>query len=892
MKARLARWWQRLRVTRIRAAVDDEIRFHIEERADALTAAGLSPEAAAARAKEEFGNRDEVRKSLTSIDRRMAARRWRTAASDVVRQDLRHAVRRLTAAPAFTLLVIATLTLAIGANGAIFSVIDRLFFRPPQGVGDPSGLVRLYHYRVDPSPRAPGWIHYPGFQGIVTHAPPDLSVTAYSASRSLIGRGESPPAARVAWVAPGYFSMLRVGAPTLGRYFTDREAEVGQSNPLVVISHAQWQARFGGNIGVIGATIELSRRPYTIVGVASRGFTGIDVDAVDYWAPMGSYRPGTWYRQTSGGVRVLVRAEGRSPGQIGEIATAGYRAAAPREKSATLVAAPLADARGPAPWSPEVTISTRLVGVAVVVLLIACANVANLLLSRTMQRRGEIAVRAALGASRPRLMRLFFVETLVLSLCAALASCFVSAWGGEAIRQLLLPEINWAGPVIDARVLAFTLAIALVAATLTGLPIAFQASRGGLSPALKTGVRAGGASRSPGRSALLIAQLALSLVLLVGAGAFVRSLLTVQSIQTGYDTEKLLLLNLRYDDGSFQAARTAELLEQALPRLRAYEGVESVALSGMDPLSGQVANLLFRADAAAIEPRFHYSYRTISPQFFRTAGVDLIRGRDLGPGDVAGAPPVMVINQAMAQGLWPGQDALGQCVRIGSAAAPCVSVVGIVENMHRDGLIEQSDEPAPMYFMPNAQSTGEFGAARTAIVRAAERRGVTQLAEALLADLRQSLPNGVYASVTPMVDTPRFKRELRPWVLGSTLFSAFGVLALVVAGVGTYSALAYSVSRRTREMGIRLALGAPPITLLRLVIADGMLPVVIGIGLGLTAANLASPVIAALLYETSPSDPIVIGVAVAVLAATAAFGILVPAHRATRVDPITVLRAE
>jgi predicted permease len=889
---RFARWWRRLTKNGVRANVDDEIRFHLQERIEALVAEGLSSHDAAKQAHQEFGNPDDVRRDLTTIDARMAARRRWSAWRDVANQDLRYALRTLIAAPAFTLVVVATLALGIGANGAIFSLVDRVFFRPPAGVGDPSELVRIYHRQLEPSRRSPAFLHYPGFQGIVAQAPMDLPMTAYLQYHAPLGRGESPPIAHVAWVGPRYYSVLRVAAPALGRYPTDAEAAVEQPSALVVISHAQWIARYGGDPGVIGSTIELSRQPYTIVGVAPRGFAGVDVDAVDYWATIGSYRSDGWYRQTYDGVRVVVRRGARSPGQIGDIATAGYRAGAPRETSAVMVAAPLMEAQGPMAWSTEVTISTRLVGVAVVVLLIACANVGNLLLARTMQRRGEIAIRLALGASRARLVRLFMVESLVLAFIASLASLVVSGWGGTAVRQLLLPDINWAGGMLDARVIAFTFGIALVTAILTGLPPALRAGRPGLTPALKSGVRDGGTPRSRGRSALLVTQLALSLVLLVGAGAFVRSLLTVQSIRTGYDTERLLLVELRYDDGSYPRARTAELLEQALPRLRAHPGVESVALSGMDPLSGEVANRLFRSDGSAIEPAYQYSYRTISPRFFRTTGVALVRGRDVGPEDRSGAPPVMVVNRAMAHTLWGNQDALGECVRVGKATAPCVTVIGIVENTHRDGLIEKTDGPAPMYFVPSAQSQGEFAAPKMAIVRSADGRPSSHLAGALLTSLRHTLPSGVFASVTPISDTARFRQQLRPWVLGSTLFSAFGLLALVVASIGTYSALAYSVSRRTREMGIRLALGAPRVSLVRLVVAEGLLPVGVGIGVGLTLALASGRLIAALLYRTSPSDPVVLAMAVAALTATATLGCLVPALRAARVDPITVLRSE
>ena len=772
------------------------------------------------------------------------------ASRDVLNQDVRYALRSLTATPAFTLLVVATLALGIGANSAIFSLVDRLFFRSPPGVGDPSGLARIYHRVTGPSPRLPSWMHYPGFHGIVTHVPPDVEATAYTGHHTSIGRGASPPLAHVAWVAPRYFAVLRVRGPALGRYPTDAEAAVDQATALVVISHAQWMARHGGDPAVIGSTIELARKPYTIIGVAPHGFAGVDVDAVDFWATMGSYRSGPWYRQTFDGVRVLIRTGGRTPDQIGEIVTAGYRAGAPRETTAVMFPAPLSEARGPMAWSTEVTIATRLAGVAVVVLLIAGANVTNLLLARTMQRRGEIAIRLALGISRGRLLRLFLVESIVLSLVAAVAALVVAEWGGAAMRHLLMPDITWAGATVDVRGLVFTCGLAIIIALLTALPSALRASRTGLTPVLKAGVRDGGIRRSWGRSVLLVTQVALSLALLVGAGAFARSLLIVQSIRTGYDTDRLLHVELRYDDGKYARDRTAQLLQQVLPDLRAHAGVEDAALTGMDPLSGSVANLLFRKDGSEILPQYGHSFRTVSPRFFPTAGLTLLRGREFGPEDRAGTPPVMVVNEAMARTLWPGEDAIGQCLRIARATEPCVSVIGVAENAHRDGLIEKTDGPAPMYFVPHAQSRGEFGSPTLAIVRAADRR-----------------------TTKPLADVLR-------------------LLALVVASVGTYSALAYSVSRRTREMGIRLALGAPPLKLLRLVVAEGLVPVIVGIGVGVVLALASGRAIAALLYQTSPSDPLVLAVAMLALAATATAGCLVPAWRAMRVDPMTVLRSE
>jgi predicted permease len=885
---RLTDLWRRLTRNRIRANVDDEIRFHLDERIDALVAEGLSRDEATARAQAEFGNPEETRRRLTAIDRRMASgRRWSTWKA-LVNQDLRHAIRALRAAPAFTCLVIVTLALGIGANAATFSLADQLFLRPPAGVGEPKTLVRLYG-RLASQPRA--WIHYPGFDAIVKRLPPDMAATAYSISRTPIGRGETPPLANVAWVAPRYFSVVRAGAPALGRYFSDAEAAVEESSALAVISFRQWMARYNGDPGVIGSRIELSHTPYTIIGVAPRGFSGIDVDAVDYWATMGAWLPRTtppWYHRTNRGLRVLIRAPDRSHEQVGDIATAGYRAGVPtRGPAPVLLTGPVSEARGPAPWSAEITISTRLIGVAVAVLLIACANVGNLLLARAMQRRGEIAIRLALGVTRARLVRLFLVESFVLSGLAAVVSLLVAAWGGTALRVLLLPDVAWTGRVLDVRVLAATFGIAIVTTLLTGLPPAWRASRSGPAPSLKGSARDGGGPRSRLRATLLVTQVALSLVLLVGAAAFVRSLGTVRSARTGYDIDSLLLVRLRYDDGAFRRDRTAELLEQLMPQLRAHPGVADVALSAMQPLSGWYFRRLFRQDGSTIPDA---SYLTVSPGFLQTNGVQLLRGRDFDAGDTRNGVRVMVINEAMARAFWPGEDAIGQCVRIEKASEPCVSIVGLVENTYRDGLIDESDGRAPMYFIPLAQGTGEFAAPALAVVRSAEQPARRPLIDGLRADLRRTLPPGVYASVEPLADS--FSRQLRPFVLGSTLFSVFGLLALVIASVGTYCALAYAVSRRTREMGIRLAIGAPKVSVLRLVVVEGLWPVLLGIAAGLVIAVLSGHVIAAMLYRTSATDPVVLAVAAAALAATATLGCLVPGLRATRVDPVSVLRSE
>jgi predicted permease len=882
--------------------VDDEIRFHFQERIEALVADGHSREAATAIAHEEFGDPEAVRHTLTAIDTRIAGRRRRVAWLEFIRQDSQYACRSLAATPGFTLLVVATLALGIGANSAIFSLVDHLFFRPPAGVRDANDLTRLYR-RVDVGGPAGGVsmavtpsTHYPGVHDIEAALPAGANLTAYTDRRAQIGRGETPPTIHAAWVGPRYFSVLGVGAPSLGRYPTEDESRVDHPAALAVISFAQWRDRFGGEAGAIGRTLELSRTTYTIIGVAPPGFAGVDVDAVDVWLTLGSlpfsFEP-PWYQQRGASfLRVIVRGGSWSRDQIASAATAAYRAGAPsRESTYAVLAGPLLEARGPGTPSSEVTISTKVVGVALLVLLIACANAANLLLARSMQRRREIAVRLALGVSRARLASLFVVESLVLSLAAAAVSLLIAAWGGAAMRRTLMPDVNWASAPLDLRVAAFAFAIAMVTALATGLPSALRAGREGLTAALKTDARAGGLQRSRLRTGLLVMQVALSFALLVGAVAFVRSLLTAEGIRTGYDTERLMVIKLRFDSGGYERNRAAALLREIVDRMRARPGVADAALSGMQPLSGYASNSLFRPDgsevphAGELQPSFLY----VSPGFFRTSGIALVKGRDFEVSDSALAQ-VMIVNRSMAARLWPGQDALAQCLRVGKGDQPCLPVVGVADDTHRNGLINKAGSLAPMYFRPITSGPAEFGTPSVAIVRTANEVTARELAGNVLTDLRAMLPAGVYASVTPMRDT--FAGELRPLSLGTTMFTAFGLLALVVASIGTYTTTSYSVSQRTREMAIRIALGSPSSRLLRLVVRDGLMPVLAGIGIGIGLAFAFGRLIEALLYETSPADPWVLAIAVCTMTVIAAIGCLVPASRAARVDPIAALKME
>ena len=896
------RWGSRSRA--VRAAVDDEIAFHLRERIDTLVSEGRSRAEAERAARDEFGDPDAVRRALAAIDLRIVARRHSLAWLDAVHHDLRHVVRSLASTPGFTLLVIGMLALGIGANGAVFAFVDRLFLRAPAGIGDPATLVRLY--RLVPSgavaPPVGGdkditaYMPYGGLASIAAGLDPG-TVSGYLDRRIAIGRGESPPLVRTNWIGAAYFRVLGVAAAALGRYPTDDECRIDAAAPVAVISYDEWQRSFGGDPQIIGTRVELDRVFFTIVGVAARGFGGIDLDPVRYWVPMGTmpwrFKPPWYEARNSSSVRVFARTGGRSRPQMQGEATAAYRAGAPpREQSFEILAGPVLETGGPQRQGQSVDIAVRLAGVAALVLLIACANASSLLLARATHRRREFAVRMALGISRTRLIGLLLGEAVALSVAAAAVSLFVAYAGTLAMHQVLMADAAWVERAFDLRIAVLSFGAAALAALLTGVPVAWRLSRAAVQPALQDNPRTGSVRRFRLQSALLVVQVTLSIVLLTGAAAFIQSLRAIAAIDTGYDVDRLLLIKLRYDDGTFRSRETADTLERLLPQLRSRVGIDSAALAGTTPLSGYATNELYRNDGTRVvfkgggelQPAFTH----VSPDFFKTSGIAVERGRDF-DADAATAD-VMIVNRAMAATLWPNQDALGQCIRVGAATRPCLTVVGVVENTNRQSLIDKFGGIAPLYFMPLAPGRSEFSTPVTAVVRSAAATDLDALAAALLADLRGILPAGTYASVTPMRET--FVAQLRTFNIGAALFSTFGLLALAVAAIGTYSTLAWSISHRTREMGIRMALGAARGGLMRLVVSQGLSVVLIGVVAGVALAVALGRLIESLLYETSVHDPIVLLTACGAMVMAAVAGCLMPAWRAARVDPIVVLRAE
>jgi predicted permease len=540
-------------------------------------------------------------------------------------------------------------------------------------------------------------------------------------------------------------------------------------------------------------------------------------------------------------------------------------------------------ARGPGKKAQEVEIAVRLAGVSLIVLLIACANVVNLLLARALRRRREIAVRLALGISRARLARLVLTESVLLALIAGVAATLAASWGGLILRRILLPDIHWTRSPIDWRVLAAAGIAAVAAGLVAGAVPALQSVATELTATLRAGVREGFVRRSLTRSFLVAAQTAFSLMLLVGAALFVRSLSNVRALDLGFDADRLLFARIAFESedksrDSLVPGRFGEVAE----RMRGTPGIENAALTAMTPMSG-FSTVTYFPDVDTVQFRKPDGmFWAVSPEYFATAGTRLIRGDGFPPG---GGGSSVIVNEAMAKALWSGQDPIGRCVRFDKPDAPCSSVAGVVATARWDGLIEES---TPQFYLPLDRLPFRFTSRRVLVVRA-NGAEMASASGAVRAALREAFPDGV-----PRIQTMAavLEPKYRPWRLGATLFSIFGVLAAVVAVVGVFSTVSYGVGQRTHEFGVRVALGAQLTDIVRHGLGEGLRAVSLGVAAGIAFALLTGRLVASLLYGVHPGDPVAIAVVAAGLLAAATAAALIPALRAGRVDPVSALRAE
>ncbi|HEX5438653.1 MAG TPA: ABC transporter permease, partial [Gemmatimonadaceae bacterium] len=573
------RFWRQPRSERDFA---EEIESHLEMEAERLEREGVAPQEAELAARRDFGNVTRLQEAFHERHRLL----W----LDHLRQDVGYAARSLGRAPIVVVTIVLTLAMGLGANAAMFSLLDVVYLRPPGGVVDPDGVHRLWlQMQFESGEQYSEIFDYPMYRAAHEAVAGRAATAIYSYPRTVaVGRGEHAPEAVVTYATAGYFDLLGV-RPGRGRFYTVDEDRLGAPADVAVVSDAFWRNRLHGATTVLGDSLTIGTRHVTIIGVAPPGFTGVDLNAVDIWLPFAAANGGAagewWEKENYNGFEVLVRPNvGASLRRLDARLTTVLRRPqvrfSPGDSLDVAALGPIVKARGPGKVQQEVRIAARLGGVALLVLLIAIANVVGLLLARAVRRRREIAVRLALGVSRLRLIRLLVTESVLLALVAGIAAVLTAEWGGAVLRTLLLPHVHWASTPLNWRVLVFALAITLAAGVVAGLVPALQSTHPDLTGALKAGEREGTTQHSRLRGALVILQAAFSVVLLVGAALFIDSLHNVRGLDLGYDASHLVYASVRFaTPDSVRDARVAQELGALASRLRAAPGVGQVALA-------------------------------------------------------------------------------------------------------------------------------------------------------------------------------------------------------------------------------------------------------------------------------------------------------------------------
>lgn len=884
---------------RLAREMDDEIRFHLEleaqnPRADAAASgpSNLHDRAAGGR----FGHIATLRE-----ERRRAAG---LALLDRVWQDAQYALRQLARAPGFATAVALIIGLGVGANAMMFAIIDRIMLRAPEGITDPERVVELRSWRETATGGRDTSISfsYPSYVEFRGMADAFERVTAVRGPGDIaVDRGADAVSLRGALVGDHYFQTL--GArPEIGRFFDVSETREPAGQPVAVISHGLWQRRYGGDLGVLGRTVAAGGETYTIVGVTQRGFTGHSLARVDLWLPIAAspgLRWGSADWANDRGTRWLaviarthpeISAE-QAMARIGPRWTAwnirpGRAARAPTPTFASLVPSRNAD-------RPEYRVATLLSGVALLLLVITCANVANLLLARALARRHEVAIRLALGVSRGRLASLFLLDAMLLALLGAAAALAFARMGVPLVRSILFAGTETGDWTIDARVTVFSVLVALAAGLAAGAVPAVQASRPSLLGALRR-TRDAMVHRSRTRRALIVAQGALTLSLLAGTGLFVRSLERIGEREIGLDLDRVVLADFEDRGTSYDDELVRRLYFEMRERARALPGVESASLTVGVPFEGQYALPLEVPGHDSIpgmqRGRAPFVY-AVTPDVFRTMGTRIIAGRGLTEADdVGGAPAVAVVSTSMARLVWPPASGgpLGQCFKIvlRSETPDCIRVVGVAEDARRESLTRRGHREAVQYYVPLSQAP-PLMEELTLLVRAANPRAA---AGALSDATRTMRPDMPFVRVRTLEEA--VAPELRPWRVGAAVFGLFGALALVVTAIGTYSVIQFGVTQRRHELGVRIALGARARQVVGMIVGDTLRMTAFAGVAGLIVVLATGRFMEGHMFETSPRDPAVLAAAAVVLVTAALLATIVPAVRATQVDPLAALKAE
>src|SRR5579864_7692109 len=885
---RLKALWKR---GRLEDDLEDEFAFHLAERERRNRENGLPADAARYAARRQFGNVTGAKERTLEM--------WSFVWLEALRQDLPYAARNLRKSPGFTAIAVLTLAVGIGASTAVFSLVDAILLKP-LSYPNPDRIV--LPELVSPPGVNLGSDYFPWgqtqFRMLTRDAHPFEAVGAFqNDSFNLTGSGE-PVFLDGFRASAGFFPALGI-SPALGRTFTSEEDQPGHEYE-VILSDRLWRERFDSDRGIVGRAVRLNGYEYTVVGVMPAGFV----------FPRAEELPSSFNfpREAQLWVPLAVPAEPKGgPSELAVIGRLKPGITIEQAQAAMNLVTKHAEAKDPqwkgwfntrmVPLARQIVGDTRrplqlMFGAVGIVLLIACSNVGNLLLTRSLGRRREFTLRAALGAGRGRLIRQLLTESLVIATAAGGLGIFVADVGVyfvKAVGPSNIPRLREV--TLDLPVFAFALSVSLATGILFGLAPAIGATRQNLVESLKEGgQRSGGGPTSPRlRNTLLVSQIALALVLVISAGLLTQTFFRMLRADGGFRADRVLTFQmslppLQYADQNHIVA----LYRNALDRLRSIPGVQSAGIGETVPMGGEGESTVIRMPdhpAASQKELPFANYTIISPGYLSAVGTPLLRGRDFTEADTADSMPVAIVNAAMERKYWPGQGAIGKQVGPGSARFPLLTIVGVVPDVKHTSLRE---ETAPeMYVLYTQKPWPSMLNMRVALRTKTDPASMAATVREAIHSLDPDLPLAKVATLAMLVDDSMSQPRFSMFLLGS-----FGALALLLASIGMYGVISYSVAQRTQEIGIRMALGAERRNVFGLVLGQGVRLAGLGIGIGLMAAFGATRLMASFLYGVQPTDPFTFTAVSLLLVGIALLACYLPARRATRVDPIVALRYE
>jgi putative ABC transport system permease protein len=810
-------------------------------------------------------------------------------------QDMRFGIRMLSKNPGFAMIAVLTLALGIGANTAIFSVVNAELLRPLP-FRDSGRLVSVAtaNSRMHSSN---GSASYPDFADWRSQNQVFEKMAAYTEATFTLTGQENPAHLEGASISADTFDLLGV-SPELGRTFQPGEDEA--NHRVVIISDHLWKQQFKRDPGIIGRTITLENEGFTVVGVMPENFRfPLQREPEAIWStlsPLNETSDNSPPMVQHRGAHFLTCIARLKPGVTLAQAQAGMDVIAsslskqyPDSNKYMSVDLSLEQERLTGSIRPALLVMMIAVGL---VLLIACVNVANLLLARATTRGREIAIRTAMGAGRSRVVRQLLTESLLLAIVAGVLGAALALWGSDVLVRLSPENLPRVGEIhIDGWVLAFTAGLSLLTGILFGLAPALQSTHSNIVEALKEGSLSmtAGRSRHALRSSLVIVEMALALILLVSAGLLIRSLIRLQDVNPGFDPHNVMTASLDLPDAKYSDLRKAEFFRELIPELEALPGMQSAAAVFPLPMSGDEIRTSFQIEGRPVaksdEP--HTSVRVVTPNYFRTMRIPLLQGREFTERDEASTTQVLIVNQAFAQEFFPGEDPVGKHIRAGISnsgpgTAPLREIVGVVGNVKFEDL---TTEFSPESYIPYGQL--QFGSITIVARSSKDPEGLAKPIASAVRSLDKDLPTYAPKTVEQYLDgtiaVPRFN---------TFLLAIFAALAMILTAVGLYGVISYTVAQRTHEIGIRMALGAQPGDMLRLVVGQGVRLALSGVGVGLVAALGLTRFLSSLLFGVSSTDPVSFAAVVAMLFSVVLLACYIPARRAMRVDPMVALRYE